>query len=496
MNGFSRPSVAILQGIAGVALLVLAPAFLPGSSPAAEPLRIGIYHPNPRLCFRQEHSQRDLRVLRLAFGLSGAPDQLLALPWFYRPESDGAAGSRETRLWLDARALWEKPGEREAPSNPPVATPPQPELLTRWRERLAEEIEKATTVFEGGNLAIVLPASVLSGSEMDFFFSSRLRQSALLPFREKVALAAAGDSCMGWPAGVMFQQGQESARYLLRSEGNVPGPPFVLTGYRSRNRLWRALRRGGLDVAFLEGNDLDSAAEEGAFPQGGAWGVAFGTQQVALAFRGDIAGELGARGRLALSEAINRRGLAARAGPGFAAVAAFLQPVLGEAASANGPGFSWNSLAARRRWLEQPPFQRKIRIAVPAHPALERLAREVASQWQKTLNLSGTVQALSPDRFLSAARGGFDIALSVFDLDNGSLQDLWNWALKNDFSPPETGPLDLPRWETQLQATLPYLPLLGNLHFFYAPSGPRPITTICPECRILPASLFRRSRGK
>ncbi|MCH7479695.1 MAG: hypothetical protein IIA14_16535, partial [SAR324 cluster bacterium] len=487
MNGFSRLSVAILQGIAGSALLILAPAFFPGSSRAAEPLRIGIYHPNPRLCFRQEHSQRDLRVLRLAFGLSGAPDQLLALPWFYRPESDGAADSRETRLWLDARALWEKPGEDGAPSNLPAATPPQPELLTRWRERLADGIEGATTVFEGGNLAIVLPASVPLGSGMDFFLSSRLRQSALLPYREESVLAAAGDSCIGWPAGVVFQQFPESAFYLLRNERISPGPPFVLTGYRSRNRLWRALRRGRLDVAFLEGNDLDAAAENRALPDGGAWGVALGTQQVALAFRGDTAGELGARGRLALSEAINRRGLAARAGPGFAAAEAFFQPVLEEAAPANARGFPWNSLSARRRWLEQPPLQRKIRIAVPAHPVLERLAQEVASQWQKTLNLSGTVQALSPDRFLSAAGGGFDFALSVYDLDNGSLQDLWNSALKNEFSPPENGPPDLSRWEKNLQANLPYLPLLGNLHFFYAPSGPRPITTLCPECRILRA---------
>ncbi|MCH7479467.1 MAG: hypothetical protein IIA14_15380 [SAR324 cluster bacterium] len=491
MNGFSRSTVAFLRGFAGGGLLFLAPAFLPAGAPAAEPLRIGIYHPHPRLCFRQEHSQRDLRVLRLAFGLSGAPDQLLAFPWFYRPEFDGAAGSRKTRLWLDARALWEKPGEGEAPSNPGPPTPSQPELLTRWRERVAARFVGVTTAFEGAELAIVLPAS-----ETDFFLSSRLRQSALLPYREGSGQAAVGESCMSWPAGVVFDQGPESARYLLRSERNVPGPPFVLTGYRSRNRLWWDLRRGRLDVAFLEGNDLDAAAEDRALPRGGVWGVAFGTQQVVLTIRGDTARELGARGRLALSEAINRRGLAVRAGPGFAAAEAFLQPVLGEAAPSNARGFPWNSLGARRRWLKQPSLQRKIRIAVPAHPVLERLAREVASQWRKTLNLSGTVQALPPDRFLSAVGGGFDFALSVYDLDDGSLQDLWNWALKNEFSPPETGPPDLSRWETHFQATLPYFPLLGNLHFFYAPSGPRPITTLCPECRILPASLFRRSRGR
>jgi hypothetical protein len=91
------------------------------------------------------------------------------------------------------------------------------------------------------------------------------------------------------------------------------------------------------------------------------------------------------------------------------------------------------------------------------------------------------------------AAGRHDLYLTVVDLNDGSLQNLWARAL-----PPEALALGpnallgkdaekrLAAWEAALLESLPYLPVLENLHWAVSQES-APIRAICPAC-IVPVS--------
>ena len=84
------------------------------------------------------------------------------------------------------------------------------------------------------------------------------------------------------------------------------------------------------------------------------------------------------------------------------------------------------------------------------------------------------------------------MALTVVDLDDGSLQDLWRDALEDQ--PASSAPL--PGWEARLRETLPYLPLLHNEHFLLAGTARAyaRAAAMCPACRALTLEAYRRGR--
>jgi hypothetical protein len=208
-----------------------------------------------------------------------------------------------------------------------------------------------------------------------------------------------------------------------------------------------------------------------------------GTQQLVIRIQPALAQSLPAEARLLLSEAINRLELAQMAPRGsFRAARAFTEPVLAAQRTAEPPFFQWDSRDARQRWLEQPHDLPRLRMATFAHPFLEPLAQRLVGQWQKTLELPAAAQGVEVDQlWRDWGRGSYDLMLDVVDLDDGSLQDLWSESLGAGLT---TKDADAAKWEAQMRKTLPYLPLLTNLHWVVSSGGTGIVMQICPGCVI------------
>ena len=85
------------------------------------PFRLGIHHSHPALCPSDEPSQRDLRVLRLAFDVGRYSRQWRNLPWFYfskkitkKTTGKTPPGTALMEIFLSTRRLW---GRRMGPAN-------------------------------------------------------------------------------------------------------------------------------------------------------------------------------------------------------------------------------------------------------------------------------------------------------------------------------------------------------------------------------------------
>jgi hypothetical protein len=478
-----RPLRRLVPGLRlGLTLLLALGAAAAGAraAPAAErPVRLGIYHPLPHLCLADEPSQRDLRVLRLAYGVLRVPERRLDWPWFYRVQAlqDGAGPG--TELALDTEALWGRPVVQLLGGHPQFAAPGEGDRLALWRGWVA------------ARLPGVQPAELFSLAQLRGpaahahpFFPSRLAGSRLLPFDLSPDGARPEDLCRSLPAGVQWLPGDETYAYELVSERGEAGAPFHLYAYRERRELWRDYFRGRLDALLLEGEDYDGELERYHASQLGPWGTMPGTQQIVLRLRDDVAAKLGREGRLALSLALPRRQLAQVDGPGrFGAALSYFDPVQAAGSVQPEEALLWDTLRARRIWLDAKHALPELRLVVLQHPVLERLAARMQAQWNRTLNLTLRVQPLPPDQFYRLiAAGEAELVLEVDDLDDGSLQSLWSDSLAALHVPLSSG---RPAWEAALRKGLPYLPVLGNVHgvLLRREAPPELLQRVCPGCR-------------
>lgn len=440
-------------------------------------LRVGLLHPEPWFCQATgERSQKDVRVLRLAFGIGMTPAGRLAAPWFYtrvppegeprrlllRPEIAGAGGS--------------------APPAKPIATPP-PAPFAAWQAEVARRLPGFAAW--GDSPAVGLAVRDWPG---DPFAWSRLQGAALLPWREEAARGApdrAGPPpaatlrCPAWPQGVRFREHPDARAYTLdRAAGHGLGA-LTLTGFRSRDALAREIEAGRLDAVLLEPEEVASWKRLLARADW-AWGRQPGTQQVALRIAPALAAELGAVGRRALSMALNRTELGEALEPGrFTPARAFFEPLLPPQGPPEAP-LRWDARSARALWLGFAAPTRRLRLATLPHPRLREAARIAASQWQRTLNATVLVQVVAAPRFAEVlARGEADLALDVLDLDNGSLQALWAPLL-----PGRGAAVRLAAWEAAFRERAPYLPLLANDQYTLAraPEGAARLALVCPGC--------------
>ena len=481
---------AMLAGLPGLPGL---PAPGAGSAsaaaPAERPLRLGIHHPRPRLCLADEPSQRDLRVLRLVFGVARVPGQRLDWPWFYRAQPWPRQDPQAIDVALDSDALWGLPSYRLVGGHPKFPQAGAADRLGPWQDWVRARVRSAR------------PAELSSLSQLrgplpglDPFFPSRLAGSRVLPFEMGRNGARPEDLCRRWPAGVSLLPESEGSAYELISARGTRAPgggPFHLTAYRERRDLWRDYFGGRLDALLLEGADFDGELERFRASQLGEWGVLLGTQQIVLRFRPELARRLGREGRLALSLALPRAQLARVDGPGrFAPVTAFLAPVQAPGEQEPAEALAWDTLSARRMWLDARHELPELRFVTMEHPLLERLASRIQAQWNKTLNLTLRLQLLTVDQFYRLIDAGeADLSLEVMELDDGSLQDLWSEALQRLDAPLDGTPAG---WEAALRKGLPYLPVLGNTQsvLLRPEAPPGLLQRVCPGC--VPAASPRR----
>ncbi len=468
-------------------------ATVPPAEAGAPVLRLGLVHGQPHLCVGQEAGQRDLWVLRLAYGVALSPAQRVAWPWYLAASGRGIS--------LRADGLWAGPGANAGEAG----------TLARWLEAVQARVPalraepsalrapptalraqpSGLAAAEAGRL----PVLAIRGADADPWLASRMNGSAVLPFREELGV---GQPCRSWPAGIEFLPDRAATeggrvRYLLRQRAPQEARPgvhaFVLTGYGSPAALWQDFGAGRIDAALV-----DSEALKPPPPAGGRLATQPGTQQVILRWHAKLAGGLTPEARRSLSQAINRPALAAVAGPGaFRAARAFLEPVLPEGRLGVAEALGWDSRLARQQWLAGAAAgtggnpERRLRLAVLSHPLLEAFARRLAGQWQATLGVVAVPELIEADRLVQAWNGGgYDLLLEVADLDDGSLQDLWSSALgsgERGRSEPPT-PAQLAAWEQALQRDLPYLPLLASVQVVLArgEGGAEALRWMCPAC--------------
>jgi len=434
-----------------------------GQSP---PLRVGVLHPHPRFCAPDgERAQKDLRLLRLVYGIAGDPEARARLPWFLASAEPG-----RDALALRTRALWGLPGAWLVHGQPDFPAPRHRDLLAPWRARVLAAVPGLLP----GEMLSRHPFRLPDGA--DPFLPSRLNGSGLLPVRDDPP-----PGCPQWPAGVTYAPQADPYRYrFTRAEGPA-GPALDVRGYATPGGLRYDLERGRVHVALLEAQDLARLGPGFVAGSGLRWGWQVGGQQVVLRLPAALAEALGPEGRRALSQAVPRPALAALGTPGrFRAARAFLEPLLPEPGAPAAP-LGWDARAARGTWLARERALPRLRLEVLAHPWLQAMATRIAQQWQRTLNLTAGAVALDAEVFAARAGPGAPaLRLEVVDLDDGSLQDLWL-----EHEPPRPA-ADLAGCEADFQARVPYLPLLANLHFAVAvgaEAGTR-LAQVCPGCTV------------
>ena len=160
------------------ALGLAAPPQVKGAKAGAlrgRPLRLGIVHPSPRLCVGRERSQKDVRVLRLAFRLEAPHNDPLALPWFYHRVPDGEAGPG--LLALDTQALWGLPVYSLTAAHPEFVAAGGTDLLQEWRNRVTTLLPELVAAPLLSQAQFSLPLQTAGP-----FWASRLRGSGTVPY--------------------------------------------------------------------------------------------------------------------------------------------------------------------------------------------------------------------------------------------------------------------------------------------------------------------------
>ena len=452
-------------------------------------VRVGMFHPQPRFCTGAELSQRDLRMLRMAFSVNRDPASRMQLPWYLQAAPENNAEQAEAIVSLRTEPLWDFPREWLGGADDPAGAAATGGALAPWRASLVRLLGEARQA-----------ARPAGGTELppegwDPFLPTRLHAVAALPFIAGAVSSDAGAECPTWPAGVWLQKREGIASYTLTMSRTDRGTPFVLTGYRREAALWRDLRRGRLDHVLLEGADV-TAAKANLPPRGRVvWAKTVGSQQIVLEWSPHLRKALRAEGALALSLAVPRKDLARLYGPGrLEPAAGYLTPVLTQPAEDSRNRLAWNPRQGRRIWLRAAPAGPRVRLATLDHPALQAMAQRIGEQWQRTLNLTVTAVSLPVDAYHAAREvWSHAIYLTVADLEDGSLQNLWLNALEPPATDGDESAGDVPpddarllEWEAQLARAWPYLPVLEKVHYAVAlgEAGAASIRALCPACAV------------
>lgn len=443
--------------------LVSHPALARRTPRPLPPLKIGVFHPNPRFCMDQEPSQKDVRILRLAFGLKPFQGFGFSLPHFFkRGEKTEGSFSAEVGLVFNPRQVWDRPEPSRASWDLALPEENQPYGLRPWMKLIRKKIP-ALVPHE-------TKEGVFSWEATPGLSASELGGTELLPFR----LDAEGKKpCRSWPKGVDLKKGGGGKTYILSRIKKEP-KDFILYAYRSHRALRQAFLNGAVDGMWLEAADVVRLGKSlRALPEDWFWGWAPGGQMIVLEVADETQKRLGLKGQKALSLAINRKNLAPG---GFTPATGFLYPLLSQG------NVIWNSMAARQNWAGTKLSNMPLRMASLDHPQLARLARGLVAQWAKTLNLEVRLSLFPFQRFSRAVNSEkYDLVLGVKDLNTGSLQSLWEKSLGEEW--PE-GLEVLKAHQIRMEQFMPFIPLLSNRYFSVTKGekGKKQMNRLCPEC--------------
>ena len=474
------PSRMYIFGLVAFQLLLF---FQPGITQAKppRPIRFGLVHPYPRLCGSQENSQKDMRVLRLTNGLMASGSALFSPPDFIRVVP--AMGGQY--ILLDSEKLWGTAFSEVTGFSPEYGGQVSMDLLVWWRNRMRQRVP----LLEDSPYLSMAPFFVPTEGETLFFWS-RFWGTAAFPFFWDGGRTGTDRPCVSWNRQTRFEPDSGRIRYRIRSVFQQDDSrPFLVTAWRNSPDFWSAFAGGGLDIALLEEREMGAVLKREEYPEAPLF-IQPGTQHIILGFTRGLREAISTEELHALGFAIDRGHLARVAGLTFSPAAGFFQPLLPElgAVLANGrpSPMVWNAREARSLWLAKSRGRIQPRLAVMDHPLMVRIARTIAGYWKKTLNLPVNVLPLSPELLARSRRAGdSEIYLDVIDLDDGSMQNLWEQSQKALSVLPEAkSKQTLKEVEQVFQQQLPYLPILQNRHFTLLRSDrmESEMTRLCPHC--------------
>ena len=483
-----------------------------------EPFRLGIYHPHPALCPGDEASQRDLRVLRLAFDVGQYPRQWRSLPWFYssmkKPGRKKVAPKAPLQIVLNTRRLW---GQRIAPENRPEnGKAPKggpyisPALLQSWRNRSGALLNGTMRPPAAGADRALLAAPIP-------FLATRLVQTRNLPYLSQpnpdpTAEPATFPDCRSWPKGIAFDLSGKGPglrgsplSYFMTGPANKRGKPFVLLAFKDAGKMWGEYLSERLDALLLESTIFQKRLKNLDDDILGPWGLILGGQQIVLRFSPRMMKQLTVENRKAISMALNRKDMAKGIGERrFSASRGFMNPLLPRKFRSGLNVLRWNSREARKEWVKNNNKPEELSLGVLDHPWLLEIADRIQAHLNRTINLPLTITTFPVDQFQRLLESWkTDLTLEVVDLEDGSLQNLW----LSELGTPEAVPAGLPNpaapgknsppnrsvnaLEIELRGRLPYLPLLINNHYVLLRKKPPRYMfwRICSGCQRIPSPM-------
>lgn len=397
-------------------------------------VRLGIYHSRPALCAGMEPAQRDLRVIRLAWGVGNGPRQWTTSPWFYQmafPKSKmkGQRGkprpdATDPELTLDTKRLWGTWGATRAVGWPDFPSEDNHDPLLAWRQGVL----KGWAGLKGAGVPSMNRFSlrpVHADQYPTWMLPSRLSGSRWLPYMKAPATSKSG-GCHSWPNGVTFSGKENSGGYRMKNHRAGLNSSFEMNAFASRSDLWRAFANGRLDALLLEGEDLSQLPANLLRSQKFKWFRQMGGLQVVLRLGKDALQKLKIEARRALFQALPRTQVHQLAGKDrFTNPKHYLGPLLPMTLPPN-VALQGNSFEARRGWFNARNGVEKLTLVAPDFPFAQKLALLIQNRLQRSLNLSLSIRLLPFDQFAKAAQSEkAQLVLEVLDLDDGSLQAAW-----------------------------------------------------------------------
>ena len=445
------------------------------SAESGKPLRIGLVHPRPRLCQLQEPGAQDRRVLRWVYGIQGNYSGQPSPPHFLHarpPKSEGHPG-----FALIPSALW----NMDSMPTYSVDSASSDQLqLEIWHKVVTSSLP----VVNSEEQPLVFWYTQPPGP----FVWSRLASTDLLPWR-----AEKNWECRDWPSGTVFSKSTRGFVYQIEipTRGEIPG--VLILAYESSDKILARVGLDNLDLVWSDGIGYETLVS--SLPPIGwkQWHSQVGSQHLVLFPEGDTASNLGKEGMKALFLALNREKLARELGDGFEVIQDYLVPFKGQ-----GTGLPQrNTGKAREIWLAESNRPSRVGLAVLGHPLLVNLARQVGAQWERTLNLKLFPMELSVARF-EEHRQESEFSLHVFDLEDGSLQTLWERSIPEPVFEGFTrsgfegkiAPKGIDKQSTGKEVgsseleVLPYFPIAVSREFTYVASrkGLKVFPKVCNSC--------------
>ena len=452
-----------------------------------EPFRLGIHHPYPAMCPSDEPSQRDLRVLRLAYDVGRYPRKWRNLPWFFvarKPAGKNATPNDPLEFRLSTRRLWGRRVAAETGKRSKAGSVISPSLLQSWKNRSGVLLNGTARRPAAGSARALLAASIP-------FLATRMIQSRNLPYlmapnTDPTAEPPAFPDCRSWPKGIAFDLSGKGPglrasplSYFMTGPATRRGKPFVLLAFRDAGEMWGEYLSERLDGLLLESTTFETRLKNLNDDVLGPWGLVHGGQQIVLRFSPAMIKRLTVENRQAISMALNRRDIAKAIGERrFSASRGFMDPLLPRRFRSGLNVLRWNSRHARQEWVKYDNKPEELSLGVLNHPWLRDIADRIQAHMNRTINLPLTIITFPADQFQQASKiWKTDMVLEVVDLEDGSLQNLWLAGLENSEAAPGNPPnaakagkksrrnRSVNALEIQLRGSLPYLPLLINNHY-------------------------------